>query len=500
MERQIAVTEGDTSDENKKNLRELRSKLQSLKDEQEDTFYDKSIEDQENALDEMLKNSQDQEEQYLKNANKVFTDITDYVNAHTEQVSKNIEKISKDIGYDISENITNTWKGVGEGANTAEKAVGTYQDTLSSNVPHITEQIGMIVDKWKEVAKAAEEAAQAGVDKTTDEYGDFTGVGATDDNDDSDYQKGGSSGSAINPEKEDKMNEALAIKNKFTDFMNNNKSDSYTSKDLEDMLSIQKLIFAHSGGKLYYGQDKISKLLNTLGTNNPAVAANMFSTTFGTSISDANDAVYAIKTGKIAAETAQEEAKRNAKLKQIKEFLDKNVVKASQKKEKYGALNQYIYGKTGGKVLSRENEKRLASILGVKVSTDLTGKELVKIRDALKNAGFSKGGIVDLVRQTGEDGIALVKRKEGIFTPEQTSAIMKLANVAPKLNLPDFNRNIPIKNGTTPMSVNIDNRVTVEGVATDQIVKDFEKVAQKQAENTVAKINSLAYSKGVRRR
>ena len=261
---------------------------------------------------------------------------------------------------------------------------------------------------------------------------------------------------------------------------------------------------AYSGGKLYYGQDKLSKLLDTLGTNNPAVAANMFSTTFGTSISDANDAVYAIKTGKIAAETAQEEAKRNAKLKEIDEFLDKNVVKASQKKEKYGALNQYIYGKTGGKVLSKENEKKLASILGVKLKTDLTGKdgaeELKKIRDALKNAGFSKGGIVDLVRQTGEDGIALVKRKEGIFTPEQTSAIMKLANVAPKLNLPDFNRNIPIKNGTTPMSVNIDNRVTVEGVATDQIVKDFEKVAQKQAENTVAKINSLAYSKGVRRR
>ena len=282
--------------------------------------------------------------------------------------------------------------------------------------------------------------------------------------------------------------------------MNNNKSDSYTSKDLDNLLPIQKLILAYSGGKLYYGQDKLSKLLDTLGTNNPAVAANMFSTTFGTSTSDANDAVYAIKTGKIAAETAQEEAKRNAKLKEIDEFLDKNVVKASQKKEKYGALNQYIYGKTGGKVLSKENEKKLAKILGVKVSTDLTGKELAKIRDALKNAGFSKGGIVDLVRQTGEDGIALVKRKEGIFTPEQTSAIMKLANVAPKLNLPDFNRNIPIKNGTTPMSVNIDNRVTVEGVATDQIVKDFEKVAQKQAENTVAKINSLAYSKGVRRR
>ena len=33
LERQIAVTEGDTSDENRKNLRELRSKLQNAQNE-----------------------------------------------------------------------------------------------------------------------------------------------------------------------------------------------------------------------------------------------------------------------------------------------------------------------------------------------------------------------------------------------------------------------------------------------------------------------------------
>ena len=86
--------------------------------------------------------------------------------------------------------------------------------------------------------------------------------------------------------------------------MNNNKSDSYTSKDLDNLLPIQKFILAYSGGKLYYVQDKLSKLLDTLGTNNPAVAAKMFSTFFGTSLSDVDDTINAIKTGKIAAETA----------------------------------------------------------------------------------------------------------------------------------------------------------------------------------------------------
>ena len=46
---------------------------------------------------------------------------------------------------------------------------------------------------------------------------------------------------------------------------------------------------------------------------------------------------------------------------------------------------------------------------------------------------------------------------------------------------------------------NIDNRVTVEGVATDKIVKDFENVATKQAEKVVSKINNITYAKGVRR-
>ena len=60
-------------------------------------------------------------------------------------------------------------------------------------------------------------------------------------------------------------------------------------------------------------------------------------------------------------------------------------------------------------------------------------------------------------------------------------------------------KNIPIGRTSQSPTYQIDNRTIVEGVATDQIVKQMEGVAQKQAENVVRKINQATYAKGVRR-
>ena len=71
--------------------------------------------------------------------------------------------------------------------------------------------------------------------------------------------------------------------------------------------------------------------------------------------------------------------------------------------------------------------------------------------------------------------------------------------VAPKFNIPEINTNIPKANSLSPV-YNIDNRITVEGIATDKIVNDMANVAKKQAENVVAKISGKAYAKGVRKK
>lgn len=132
----------------------MKDKLETLKKEQSDDFYDKSIDDQKESLDTMLENAKTQAENYLKDSEKVFSDATAYINANSQVVASNIEKISKDLGYDISEYITNAWKSGGD-------AIVGYSNTLTDNIGGIVGQIGIIKSAWDEVCASADRAAQA---------------------------------------------------------------------------------------------------------------------------------------------------------------------------------------------------------------------------------------------------------------------------------------------------------------------------------------------------
>ena len=382
LKRQIAILENDDSDSNRKNLRQLRSNLQDLEKEEKDSFYDKSISDQEEGLDKMLTNSKKQAEDYLKDTNKVFSDALTYVNANSSQVASNIEKISKDLGISISDYITHAWK---DGGN----AVGDYASTLSSNVPNITAQLSLIESSWDRVCKAADKAAEASA-----KYAE-------------------------------KVNKTQSI---------GSPNDSGTS-----------------------------------GNNN--------------------------------ADKQQELNKLRKKASDITEWISKHSVSATHKKSYYGALNQYLYDKQHGQVLSKANEVALAKKLGVSVKSDLSGKnDREKIASALKklikDASFSTGGVIkNLVKLSGEDGISFLQRGEAVLSKEQTQALLNFKPVIPQINSIVGNlKNIPIEKISSQSSTyQIDNRTIVEGVATDQIVKQMEGVAQKQAENVVRKINQATY-------
>lgn len=176
-------------------------------------------------------------------------------------------------------------------------------------------------------------------------------------------------------------------------------------------------------------------------------------------------------------------------------------------KSYYGALNQYLYEKSGGKVLSIAEEVELANKLKVSVKKDLSGKDDRKrILNALKtlvpHLSFNQGGIIgEMVKLSGEDGISFLQRGEAVLSKEQTQALLNFKPVIPQIDSIIGNlKNIPIeKVSSQSPTYQIDNRTIVEGVATDQIVKQMEGVAQKQAENVVRKINQATYAKGTRR-
>lgn len=396
LRKQIAALEGDSSESNRKRLQQLKSDLKDAEKEQSDTLYDRSISDQEKALDEMLTKSKESAEDYLKDTNKVFSDALTYVNANSSQVASNIEKIAKDTGYDVSTYIVNAWKDSGS-------AVGDYASTLSSNIPNITAQLSLIASSWQSICKAADEAAEASAKYAEATVNGTQSIGSSNDSGTSSGNGSGSSGS----NDDDKQQELNKLRKKASD---------------------------------------------------------------------------------------------------ITEWISKHSVSATHKKSYYGALNQYLYDKQHGQVLSKANEVALAKKLGVSVKSDLSGKnDREKIASALKklikDASFSTGGVIkDLVKLSGEDGISFLQRGEAVLSKEQTQALLNFKPVIPQINSIIGNlKNIPEKVSSQSPTYQIDNRTIVEGVATDQIVKQMEGVAQKQAENVVRKINQATYAKGVRK-
>ncbi len=130
----------------------------------------------------------------------------------------------------------------------------------------------------------------------------------------------------------------------------------------------------------------------------------------------------------------------------IKWFLKKNVQTTKTKFSKLTDFNKAVYtdaGKLGTKkkILSTGNQKLLASYLGLNYDNSTRSGSLYKKVKSLGIKGFSHGGIVDIdditkqVRANGDTGIASVKNGEGILTPVETKAFLKLADNLDAMNL-----------------------------------------------------------------
>lgn len=150
----------------------------------------------------------------------------------------------------------------------------------------------------------------------------------------------------------------------------------------------------------------------------------------------------------------QEEQEKNsvALLNKARSFIGANATTAKKKKEKYSYVNQKIYDSTNGKVLSDANLKKLAKNLGVTYNDATANGNLAKKLKEIKYTGFKRGGIGQLVKASGEDGLALVRNGEGFIAPEHVDAIKDLVNIVPDMT--QFTKTLT---NIKPVSRNIGN-------------------------------------------
>lgn len=436
IQKQINALQGDNSEENRRKLQELKNSLTDAQTDLRETQDDYSREDQKKALDEQLNAYRDNMEVYSNDTEKLFQDTMNTVNSSSNQISSTIADTAKNVGYQISSNITNAWKEAGN-------SVEIYSSTFSKSSANIIDVISSIKSSWDLAKESYEDYANTTLGKNTaSNEGNYTTQTST---------------SQIK-DILGKSTQANGESNKGTSALNKYAASlGYSQLSYEDMFSL-------------------AKVLGIKGVNS------------ATDVSGNSDKA---KSNRTAIKDALQK-------KLITDLLNSGTGTTAN-----SGLNQYVTSK-GYKALSYNQMAQLGKLLEVDgVTLDAVksdDKVREKIKTALQNASFSQGGIPELVKGTGEDGVALVKRGEPILTQEQGILFKEfISNIQPLNSIYD-NLQSPshIVPKSSPIVLQIDSSINVDGVATNEIVKDMSVIARKQVENIVTQINNTSFNKGVR--
>ena len=161
IERKLAALSGDTSASAAAQRKVLEAELAEAKANLEDTYRDRSIENQKNALDdayEKFEEAKNKEmealDEYLEREDEVIGDSVDIVKEkeNAKTVLEELKAVSEQYGIDISNAIVSPWE---DGAN----AVMSYDNQFGEVSESFIAKLQAIIDKEKELQKEADNTA-----------------------------------------------------------------------------------------------------------------------------------------------------------------------------------------------------------------------------------------------------------------------------------------------------------------------------------------------------
>ena len=164
IEKQLAAMAGDDTSATVAKRKELEAQLKEKQKDLEETYYDHSIDSQKEALDKELENFENEKneevkkwEEWLKDTDKVVDESLTMVKDKTNIVYDTLTDLGKQYGLTLSGSLISPWKD-------GENAISDYSSTFADAVSSFTGQLDNLVLGWQQVAKAAEDAAQAQID------------------------------------------------------------------------------------------------------------------------------------------------------------------------------------------------------------------------------------------------------------------------------------------------------------------------------------------------
>lgn len=161
IERQLAALSGDNSASARAKRAQLEAELAEANAALEDSYYERSISNQQEALDKELENFQEEKDaeiegwdKYLENTEQVVADSLTTVQENTKVVYQTLRDMGKEYGLSITESLTSPWK---EG----ECAIQSFSEKFGITMSATVEELKKLEQEFKDTMTEIE---QSGID------------------------------------------------------------------------------------------------------------------------------------------------------------------------------------------------------------------------------------------------------------------------------------------------------------------------------------------------
>ena len=173
IERKLAALANDNSLSAAAKRKKLEAELAEAQYELQETYYDRSVENKQNALDKELEDFQAEKdaeitkwEEYLDNVELVVAESLNIIQTNASGIYDTLNQKAQDYDLTLSESIMSPWK---DGA----LAISDYQDTFDTAMSSTMDQLTALKDKWRDVIEEMARASEVDVGKINEENEDY---------------------------------------------------------------------------------------------------------------------------------------------------------------------------------------------------------------------------------------------------------------------------------------------------------------------------------------
>jgi peptidoglycan hydrolase-like protein with peptidoglycan-binding domain len=152
LERQLSALSSDNSASARARRAQLEAELAEAKQDLEDQYYERSVSNQQEALDKKLENfkaEKDAEiegwEEYLEDAEKVVNDSLQAVQSNTDTVLQTLNEMGQEYSLNITDSLTSPWK-------SGSVAISDYKSTFGTAVSETMDMLDGLSAKYDEVS------------------------------------------------------------------------------------------------------------------------------------------------------------------------------------------------------------------------------------------------------------------------------------------------------------------------------------------------------------